>query len=84
MEVDLSPETEKMLTERAAQSGLTLEEFVVKVLQKHFDELASTEAMLSCRYDGLKSGQVELIPGDVVLDHFHKKSASARHLQPIS
>ena len=31
----------------------------------YFDELAQTREMLDSRYDGIRSGKVKLIPGDV-------------------
>ncbi len=40
--------------------------------------------MLDGRYDDLKSGAVEPIPGDDVVSYFRDKSAAARGLKPAA
>jgi hypothetical protein len=84
VDLDLSPETEKKLNERAAQRGMTPHKYVLSLLQEHFDELARTEALLDGRYDELKSGAVKPIPGDDVASYFREKSAAMRDLKPAA
>jgi hypothetical protein len=50
----------------------------------YVDELAETREMLDSRYDDIKSGKVELIPGEEVEAYFREKSAAARRSQPGS
>jgi hypothetical protein len=78
MEVDLSPEAEETLKRRAAQRGLSAHDLAVSLLQEHIEELNRTETMLDGRYDELKSGRVQLVPGEEVTKYFRKKSDSAR------
>jgi hypothetical protein len=67
MEVHFTPETERKLKDLAAQSGReTAAELVRDVVDGYFDELAKTQEMLDSRYDDLKSGRVNPIPGDEV------------------
>jgi len=85
MEVHFAPETEKMLMDIAAQSGRgTADALVRDVVEGYIDELAQTHETLGSRYDDLKSGRVQPIPGDEVEAYFPKKSAVARGLQPGS
>jgi hypothetical protein len=85
MEVHFTPETEKKLTELAAQSGhRTADDLVQDVVDGYFDELAQTRDMLDSRYDDLKSGKVKPVPGEEVETYFREKSAAARRSQPGS
>ncbi|MGA8593624.1 MAG: hypothetical protein WB676_02675 [Bryobacteraceae bacterium] len=85
MEVHFAPETEKKLKDLGAQSGRgTADELVRDVVERYFDELAKTREMLDSRYDDLKSGKVQLIPGDEVAAYFRDKSAAARRSPPGS
>src|SRR5438445_5471547 len=79
MEVHFAPETEKKLKDLAAQSGRgTADELVQDVVEAYFDELAQTRELLNSRYDDLKSGRVNPIPGEEVEAYFREKSAAAR------
>jgi predicted DNA-binding protein len=85
MEVHFTPETEKKLSELAAQNGrATADELVQSVVEGYFDELAQTRATLNTRYDELKTGNVKPISGDEVEAYFREKSAAARRSQPGS
>ena len=44
----------------------------------YFNELAQTRETLGSRYDDLKSGRVNPIPGDEVIDRLREKSATRR------
>ncbi len=78
MEVRVTPETEKKLAEFATLSGLPTDEVVEAALTGYFDELAATRDMLDSRYDDIKSGKVNLIPGEEVEAYFREKSAALR------
>jgi predicted DNA-binding protein len=79
VEVHFSAETEKRLSELAAQNGRgSAEELVLTVVEAYFDELAQTREMLHRRYDDLKSGRLKPIPGEEVEAHFREKSTVAR------
>jgi predicted DNA-binding protein len=84
IDLDLSPETEKKLNDRAERSGQTVQEVVLGILQAHVNELARTESMLDGRYDDLKSGRVKSIPGDDVVAYFQEKSGAMRRLKPAA
>ena len=79
MEVHFTPETERKLKDLAAQNGrATADELVQDVVEGYFDELANVRDMLNSRYDDLKGGRVNPIPGDEVEAYFRDKSAAAR------
>jgi len=85
MEVQFTPETEKKLSDLAAQNGsVTADELVQSVIEGYFDELMRTREVLDSRYDALKTGSVKPIPGDEVEAYFREKSAAARRSQPGS
>jgi predicted DNA-binding protein len=85
VQVHFTPETEKKLSDLAAQNGrASADELVRDVVEGYFEELARTREMLDSRYDDLKSGKVKLIPGDEVEAYFREKSAAARRSQPGS
>jgi peptide deformylase len=54
------------------------------VVEGDCDELAQTRSMLNSRYDDLKSGRVQPIPGDEVEAHFRDKSPAERRFRPDS
>jgi len=64
MEVHFSPEIEMRLVDLARQSGRAAAELVQDAVAVWVDDLGETGVMLDGRYDDIKSGKVELIPGD--------------------
>jgi hypothetical protein len=44
----------------------------------YFDELAQMRETLDSRYDDIKSGKVNLIPGDEVIARLRERSAAYR------
>jgi hypothetical protein len=48
---------------------------VKDVVEGYFEELAQTREMLTSRYDDLRSGRVQAIPGEEVAAYFREKSA---------
>ncbi len=82
MEVHFTPETEKKLNDLAAQCGRgTADKLVQDLVEGYIDELAQTREMLRSRYEDLKSGRVNSIPGDEIEAHFREKSEAARRSQ---
>ena len=84
MEVHFTPETEKKLKDLSAQSGRGTDDLVEDAMAGYFDEALQVQKMLNSRYDDLKSGRVQPIPGDEVEAYFREKSAAARRSQPGS
>ena len=84
MEVHLTPDLEKQLTEAAAQSGCAVDDLAQDAIAGYLSELADVRGLLDSRYDEIKSGKVKLIPGEEVEAYFREKSAAARRLQPGS
>jgi predicted transcriptional regulator len=78
MEVQLTPELEKKLNDIATQSGRAVGDLVSDALAGYVDELSDTRNMLDNRYDDIRSGRVNLIPGEEVEAYFREKSAAAR------
>jgi hypothetical protein len=79
MEVHFTPETEKKLTDLAAQSGPgNADELVQDVIEEYFGDLAQTRETLDRRYDDLESGRVKPVPGDEVIAQLRAKSAAYR------
>ena len=78
MEVHFSPELEKKLNELATLSGRPADELVQDAVAGWFDELADTRNMLDRRYDDIKSGKVELIPGDEAFARLRERIVARR------
>jgi hypothetical protein len=78
MEIHFTPETEKKLKDLAAQSGCCTDDLVEDATASYVDELLQVRNTLNSRYDDLKSGRVEPIPGDQVIARLRAKSAAYR------
>ena len=78
MEVHLTPDVEKQLHDLAEQSGRPTDELLQDALAGYFTELAQTREMLNSRYDDLKSGRLQPLPGEDVEVYFRDKSAALR------
>jgi predicted transcriptional regulator len=78
MEVHVTPETAKKLTDLAAASGRAPEEIVEDALAGHFDRLASVRQTLDSRYDDLKSGRVKPIDGEESFRQLRERSQRQR------
>ena len=79
MEVHFTPELEKKLNDLAALSGRPADELVQDAVAGLVDELAGTREMLDSRYDDIKSGRVELIPGDEAFAQLHERIEARRN-----
>lgn len=78
MIVHLTPEIEERLERLANETGRTTDEFVQDALAGYLDDLAQIQEMLDSRYDEMKSGTVERIPGEDIEAYFTAKSATRR------
>jgi hypothetical protein len=83
MEVHLRVETEKKLKDLSALSGRATDDLVEDAVVGYFAEVLQIRETLDNRYDELKSGKVDPIPGAEVEAHFREKSAAA-HSKPGS
>jgi predicted transcriptional regulator len=77
MDVHLTPNTERRLAALAAKTGRAPEELLEDAIP-YLEELAGVRDMLDTRYDDLKSGRIQPVPGDEIEAHFRGKSAEAR------
>jgi hypothetical protein len=79
MEVHLTPDVEKKLSDLAAQSGRGTDELLQDALVGYLDELMQTRGMLNSRYDELKSGKVKPIDGEEVFVRLKAKTEAQRN-----
>ena len=79
MEVHFTPELEKKLNDLAVLSGRPADALVRDAVAGLVDELAETRAMFDRRYDDIKSGRVNLIPGDEAFTRLHERIEARRH-----
>jgi predicted transcriptional regulator len=78
MEVQFSAEVQARLDELASVTGRAPDEFVQDAVAGYFDDLVGVRAMLDRRYDEVKGGKVQLIPGEEVMARLAAKSAARR------
>ncbi len=78
MNVELSPELEGRLASLAIESGRSADELVRDAIADLVDELAETRATLDRRFDEIRNGEVQLIPGEEVFARLREKSEALR------
>ena len=78
MEVHVTPELAKKLSDLAATTGRAADELVHDALAGYLEELASLQETLDSRYDDLKSGRVTPIDGDEAWRRWREKSEHRR------
>ncbi len=78
MEVHVTPELAKKLTDLAATTGRAADQLVEDALTGYLEELAKLQATLDTRYDDLQSGRVKPIDGDEALTRLREKSDHRR------
>lgn len=78
MELQVSPETAKKLSDLAASSGRAPEEIIEDALAGYLQEVASVRQTLESRYDDLKSGRVAPIDGEEAFRRLREKSERRR------
>lgn len=78
MDVQVSPETAKKLSDLAASSGRAPNEIVEDALAGYLGEVAAIRKTLDSRYDDLKSGRVKPIDGEEAFRRLREKSERRR------
>ena len=78
MEVHVTPETAKKLTDLATASGRAPEEIVEDALAGYLEEISLARKTLDSRYDDLKSGRVKPIDGEEAFRTLREKSERRR------
>lgn len=78
MEVRVTSETAKKLTDLATSTGRAPEEIVEDALAGYFEEAASLRVVLDSRYDDLKSGRIKSIDGEEAFRRLREKSERRR------
>ena len=78
MEVHVTPETAKKLTDLATASGRAPEEIVEDALAGYLEEMALARKTLDSRYDDLKSVRVKPIDGEEAFRKLREKSERRR------
>ncbi len=73
MEVHVTPETAKKLSDLAAASGRAPEKIVEDALAGYLDHVASVRETLDSRYDDLKSGRVKPIDGETFFETLRQR-----------
>ena len=79
MEVSFPPELEKKLRELATRTGRPADELVQVAVAGFVDHVADTRDMLDRRYDAVKSGHSELVPGEEALERLHERIEARRN-----
>jgi predicted DNA-binding protein len=78
MDVHVTPEMAKKLTDLAATTGRGADELVQDALAGYLEELALLRDTLDTRDDDLKSGRVQPIDGDEAFTRLREKSEHRR------
>lgn len=78
MEVQFEPVVQATLDRIARESGRAVVELVQDAVAGYVGELAQTREMLDSRYDDIKSGKVQTIPGDEAFARLMAKTEAAR------
>ena len=73
MEVQLTPDVERMLNELAERSGRGHAELLQDALAGYFEEVAQTREILNSRYDDLKTGRVKPIDGEEFFENLRRR-----------
>ena len=78
MEVHLSPELEKRVTELVIRTGLTADELIEEALAGYANDMDELRHTLDRRYDEVKSGEVKLVDGKQAIASLLEKSRARR------
>lgn len=78
MEVHVTPELAKKLTDLAASTGRPADDLVQDALAGYLEELASLRETLDSRHDDLKNGRVTPIDGEEAFRRLREKSERRR------
>ncbi len=78
MQVHVTPELAKKLTDLAAKTGRAANDLVEDALAGYLEELVALRETLDSRYDDLKSGRVKPIDGEETFRRLREKSERRR------
>jgi predicted transcriptional regulator len=78
MNVYVTPETAKKLSDLAKTSGRAPEDIVEDALAGYLEEVTSARKTLDSRYDDLESGRVKAIEGEEAFTRLREKSERRR------
>ena len=78
MQVHVTPETAKKLSDLAATSGRAPEDIVEDALAGYLEEVTAVRKTLDGRYDDLESGRVRPIDGEEAFRKLSEKSERRR------
>ena len=79
MEVHLTPDLEKQLTDVAAKAGRAADDLAQDAIAGYLAELAETRDLLDRRYDEIESGKVKLIDGEEAFARLHERIDARRN-----
>ena len=78
MEIQFAPDVQIRLDQLVQQTGRPATDLVQDAVASYVDDVSSLRETLDRRYDEIKSGKVQLIPGENVESYFAKKIAASR------
>ena len=78
MDIHLNAELEAQVKQWASETGRTADELVEDAIAGYFSELAQVRETLDRRYDQIKSGEVELIDGEEVIENIKAEIETRR------
>ena len=73
-----NPDLQAKVSQWVTETGRSAEELVEDAMAGYFGELAQVRTMLDSRNDDIKSGEINLIPGDEVIAGPRERSAARR------
>jgi hypothetical protein len=73
-----NPDLQARIDQWVSDTGRPVEELLEDATSTYLDELEQVRHTLDSRYDDIKNGKVEMIPGDVAYAQLMKKSEAWR------
>lgn len=77
-----NPDLQARVDQWVSDTGRPVEELLEDATFAYLDELAQVRETLDSRYDDIKNGKVEMIPGDVAYARLMAKSEAWRKRRP--
>ena len=78
MDVHLSPDLEARVRQWIAETGRTADELAEDAFAGYFAEMALMRETLDRRYDEIKSGKVQLLDGEEVIENLKAEIETKR------
>jgi Arc/MetJ-type ribon-helix-helix transcriptional regulator len=78
MEVTMSPELARKLTDAVADTGRSVQDLVEDAVKGFLDELSTLRSTLDSRYDDLASGRIAAIDAEEARRRLRARSADHR------